>query len=97
MSPRVLAACVALSWGAALAAQQSGAARPVAGAPAANRRSTTNATSSRSSKSAAANATTARSGRAAWRSKPTSTSSTAARTAPSSSPGTAPTACCSSA
>ncbi len=38
MSPRVLAACVALSWGAALAAQQSGAARPVAGAPAANRR-----------------------------------------------------------
>ena len=33
MSPRLLAACVALSWGAALAAQQSGLARPAVAAP----------------------------------------------------------------
>src|SRR5687767_1669469 len=33
MSPRLLAACTALSWGAALAAQQSGPARPAAAEP----------------------------------------------------------------
>ena len=33
MSPRLLAACVALSWGAALAAQQSRLARPAVAAP----------------------------------------------------------------
>ena len=61
MSPRLLAACVALSWGAALAAQQSGA-RPAGGRRARqarrSARSTTSATSSRCSKPAAASATT---------------------------------------